>query len=136
MAGTDDSIDIGIGGSIGDWYLEDAGNDIDTHAPPAIDPTTGAPIPQYRPGAWIAIYRIILLPNSFNPQASQDTVALPDIQSAPISTIEIGDPATTRWRIKEDRLIKDDSKVGSYRQMRRYEYYSDWVEDTTGGGTD
>ena len=123
----DDSVTVGTGGTIGPWYIDDAGGETDTNLleqDPA-DPSAGAKM-FGRPFQTISIFRVIVKPASFASQESLDALdSIPTVLTSPDQPCTI-DVYGKKVFISQDRLIKDDEKVGQYRQVRRYETTGEW----------
>jgi hypothetical protein len=131
----DDSVTKGTNGSIGNWYIEDAGGESDVEDI-EIDPDnlSSTESNYARLFKIITVFRDVVNPSAFNSQESITPLSsLPTFYVSPTQTCTV-DLGGKKARLRSDRLIRDSQIVGQYRQLRRYETTGAWDEETTSNG--
>ena len=126
--------------TIKEWYLEDCAGSMESRQTAASqDPATGSTTTvkfQDRHVSIVTISRIVIGLTAFTSDEGLEK-ELPDIKSGPgtggrLTSIDVAVTADDdeKYTLTEDRLVRDDTRLGQYHQVQRYQYLSEWKNRT------
>ena len=134
MSATDDGL---MAETIGDWFLSDASGSLESsQVNVKVTPITGVPpstaVFNDRSVIPIQISRKVILPSAFTSQEGTGK-NLPKVYSGPGQEIDVSgmlpDPVgDITLIIQSDRLVKCDSRIGEFDQVRTYTWTSQWAK--------
>lgn len=144
-----DTVDAGLTAEkIDDWYVDDCSGTIEStqsNGADEIDKSTGEP---FAPSAWLDRYvltltisRIAIGVSSFeSEEAAPGTAAtIPTVYAGPAKAISFGGMFESLGdipvSIQSDRIVCEDRKTGTVKQVRTYQVFGPWEKRAETGGT-